>query len=230
MTRLVLFDIDETMIHSSGAGRKALEKALLDEFGTPIKFDGITLSGKTDPQIISEVLHAHGLSDRQCDELLDSIFEKYLPYLEREVKHASEYRLHEGVVELLEALGEREHTYIGLLTGNIERGARIKLRRFDLNRYFEFGAFGCDSANRMDLPAVAHKRALEKFGADIAKHEIVIIGDAQNDVLCAQGYGAKSLAVATGRTTKETLAELDPHYLFDSLKNTAQVIDAIFAD
>ena len=248
MTRLVLFDIDETMIHSSGAGRKALEKALFDEFGEPIKFDGITLSGKTDPQIISEVLQAHGLSadgirnrsaiaaphpshcDKPCDELLDSIFEKYLPYLKQEVREASEYRLYEGVVDLLHALERREGTFIGLLTGNIELGARIKLERFDLNRYFEFGAFGCDSANRMDLPAFAHKRALEKFGAPIAKHEIVIIGDARNDVLCAKGYGAKSLAVATGRTSKETLAELDPDYLFDSLKNTAQVVDAIFSD
>lgn len=230
MTRLVLFDIDETMIHSSGAGRKALEKALFDEFGERITFDGISLSGKTDPQIISEVLHAHGLSDRQCDELLARILERYLPYLEEEVRHATEYRLHEGVVELLDALGGRERTYIGLLTGNIERGARIKLGRFDLNRHFDFGAFGCDSANRMDLPAVAHKRAAEKFGAAIEKHQIVIIGDAQNDVLCAKGYGAKALAVATGRTTKETLAGLDPHYLFDSLKNTAQVVDAIYAD
>lgn len=230
MSRLVLFDIDETMIHSSGAGRRALERALFDVFERKITFDGITLSGKTDPQIIGEVLHANGLSDEQCAELLDRIFERYLPYLEEEIGRAEEYRLHEGVVELLEVLRTNGGTFVGLLTGNIERGARIKLQRFDLNRYFEFGAFGCDSANRMDLPAVAHQRATKKFGHAIERHEIVIIGDARNDVLCAKGYGAKALAVCTGRTTKDTLMQLEPHYIFDSLKDTAQVVDAIFAD
>jgi phosphoglycolate phosphatase len=230
MSRLVLFDIDETMIHSSGCGRRALERALFDVFQRKLTFDGISLSGKTDPQIISEVLHAHGLSDQQCDELLDRIFQRYLPYLEEEVQGAEEYRLHLGVIELLEVLKTKEGTYVGLLTGNIERGARIKLGRFDLNSYFEFGAFGCDSANRMELPAFAHERAKKKFGKPIEKDEIVIIGDAQNDVLCAKGYGAKALAVCTGRTSRESLVELEPHYLFDTLKDTAQVVDAIFAD
>lgn len=230
MSRLVLFDIDETMIHSSGAGRRALERALFDVFKRKITFDGISLSGKTDPQIIGEVLHANGLSDEQCAELLDRIFERYLPYLEEEIGRAEEYRVHEGVVELLDVLRSNAGTFVGLLTGNIEKGARIKLQRFDLNRYFEFGAFGCDSANRMDLPAVAHQRATEIFGHAIERHEIVIIGDARNDVLCAKGYGAKALAVCTGRTTKDTLMQLEPHYIFDSLKDTAQVVDAIFAD
>jgi phosphoglycolate phosphatase len=230
MTRLILFDIDETMIHSSGAGRRALERALFDEFGREIKFDGISLSGKTDPQIISEVLHAHGLSDKQCAEFMERLFERYLPYLEEEVREAEVFRLHEGVVELLEQLRGQEGVFVGLLTGNIERGARIKLRPFDLNRYFEFGAFGCDSANRMELPAVAHERARKRFNKSIEKHEIVIIGDAQNDVLCAKGYGAKALAVCTGRTSKAALTELEPHYIFDSLKETAQVLDAIFAE
>jgi phosphoglycolate phosphatase len=230
MKRLVLFDIDETMIHSSGAGRRALERALFDVFEREMSFDGISLSGKTDPQIINEILHAHGLSDQQCDELLDRIFARYLPYLEEEVARADEYRLHLGVVELLEVLKTKPGTVIGLLTGNIEKGARIKLGRFDLNRYFEFGAFGCDSANRMDLPAVAHERAKKQFGHSVEKNEIVIIGDARNDVLCAKGYGAKALAVATGRTPKDTLKELEPHFLFDSLKDTAQVVDAIYAD
>lgn len=228
MSRLVLFDIDETMIHSSGAGRKALERTLIEVFGRQISFDGHSLSGKTDPQIIDEVLHAHGMSDEMVH--LERIFEVYIPYLEEEVRQAEELRMHPGVVELLDALQGKERVYVGLLTGNIERGARVKLKPFDLNRYFDFGAFGCDSADRMELPAVAHKRAHKRFGAEIRNDQIVIIGDARNDVLCAKGYGARSLAVCTGKTTKETLEALQPDFIFDSLKDTEQVLDAIFAD
>lgn len=229
MPRLILFDIDETMIHSSGAGRKALTRALSEIFGHAISFDGISLSGKTDPQIIAEVLIAHGYTEDHATEVLEQVFSIYLPYLEEEVREAEEFRVHEGVFALLDALQSTD-AYVGLLTGNIEPGARIKLRPFDLNRYFEFGAFGCDSGNRMELPAVAHKRAEQKFNAKIDRNEIVIIGDAQNDVLCAKGYGARALAVCTGRTTKQTLSALEPHYLFDTLKETAQVLDAIFAE
>jgi phosphoglycolate phosphatase-like HAD superfamily hydrolase len=230
MSRLILFDIDETMIHSSGAGRKALEKAMLKVFGREISLDGHSLSGKTDPQIIREVLHAHGFTDEQIKESSQQIFEAYIPFLDQEVVNASEYKLHEGVVDLLDVLQKRDDAYIGLLTGNIEVGARIKLKRFDLNRYFEFGAFGCDSPDRMELPAFAHGRATSRFSRQFDNKQIVIIGDARNDVLCAKGYGARSVAVCTGKTSRETLVELEPDYIFDSLKDTAQVLDAIFAE
>lgn len=230
MSRLVLFDIDETMIHSSGAGRRALERAFAEVFGREISFNGHSLSGKTDPQIISEVLKDKGFSDEQIDTNLERIFECYIPFLETEVTTAHEFRVHDGVFELLDVLQTKKETYVGLLTGNIERGARVKLRPFDLNRYFDFGAFGCDSANRMELPAVAHSRATDRYRTKFQNHQIVIIGDARNDILCAKGYGARSLAVCTGKTTKETLVELEPDYIFDTLKDTDQVVDAIFAE
>lgn len=229
MKRLVLFDIDETMIQSSGAGRRALERAFIDVFGREILFNGHSLSGKTDPQIISEILQLHDFSPAEIEQRLPEILEVYIGHLDREVVQAMEYRVHDGVVELLDELSARDDVSIGLLTGNIEPGARIKLKRFDLNRYFTFGAFGCDSSNRMDLPAVAHNRARTQLSVEFSPEQIVIIGDARNDVLCAKGYGARSIAVCTGKTPRQELVALEPDYIFDTLKETAQVIDAIFA-
>jgi phosphoglycolate phosphatase len=229
MQRLILFDIDETMISSAGSGRRALERAMLELFRRPISFDGYSLSGKTDPQICTDVLKAHGYEVEEISQTLPQLFDVYIPMLEDEVKQAAGGLIHEGVEILLEQLRSHKDAYLGVLTGNIERGARIKLAHFGLHHYFSFGAYGCDSANRMELPAVAHKRAHEKFPLKFDVEDIVIIGDAQNDVLCARGYGAKSVAVCTGKTPKQALEELQPTYLFDSLANTDQVMEAIFA-
>lgn len=229
MPALILFDIDETMVSSDGAGRRALEAAMSAVLKKPISSEGHSLSGKTDPQICREILSSQGYSDEQITESLDSIYEAYVPLLEEEVRTAREFRIHTGVVELLDRLKALPEAYLGLLTGNIERGARIKLKPFNLNQYFSFGAFGSDSHNRMDLPKVAHDRAATLFKQPFTVADIVIIGDARNDVLCAQGYGAKSVAVCTGKTPKETLVELKPNYLFDNLGDTDKVIEAIFA-
>ena len=229
MRRLVLFDIDETMVSSDGAGRRALEAAMSAVLKRPISSEGHSLSGKTDPQICREILIPYGYSDEAISEKLEAIYETYVPLLEEEVRAAREFRIHQGVVELLDRLKEMPEAYLGLLTGNIERGARIKLKPFDLNRYFSFGAFGSDSHNRMELPEVAHKRAASLFKQSFDIPEIVIIGDARNDVLCAQGYGARSVAVCTGKTPKQTLVDLKPDYLFDNLADTNTVMDAIFA-
>lgn len=202
---------------------------MLEVFKRPIDFNGHSLSGKTDPQICLEVLQDHGYTVEQIMQALPELLDVYIPILEQEVSHVKSGFVHKGVPELLLALEARADARLGLLTGNIERGARIKLKRFDLNRYFSFGAFGCDSANRMELPAVAHKRAHDRFSQEFSPNEIVIIGDARNDVLCARGYGAKALAVCTGKTTKQELVELEPDYIFDSLTETDRVIEAIFA-
>jgi len=229
MKRLVLFDIDETMISSDGAGRRAIARVLNQHYGVPEEAMHITMSGKTDPQILREIFQACG-KEGKFDTCTEHIFELYLGVLEDEIQKSRYYIIHEGVVELLEALVEEEHAYLGLLTGNIERGAQMKLHRFDLLRYFPIGAFGSDSANRLDLPAIACERAAKHFNIKFQPHEVVIIGDAINDILCAKGYGAISIAVNTGHTTWQELEAQNPDYLFKSLKDTVQVIDAIFAE
>ena len=228
MTRLVLFDIDETMIYSDGVGRRAMEAALNQVFERKIDASGHPMSGKTDPQICYELLLALGYSREEIDEKMPLAFKVYVELLEMEIAKANGFKLHKGVMELLEVLELRDDCYLGLLTGNIETGARLKLTPFELNKHFVFGAFGCDSADRLDLPLFAHKRAEEVFGNTFKRDEIVIIGDAVNDILCAQGYGIRCIITATGRTPKETLAQLKPDHLFDSLEDTEKIVNAIF--
>lgn len=229
MKRLVLFDIDETMVHSDGVGRRAMEAALKQVFDDRVDANGHNMSGKTDPQICYELLTALGYTVDQINERLALTFKVYLELLEKEIENANRFGLHTGVVELLQELEMHPECHLGLLTGNIEDGARLKLKPFDLNSYFVFGAFGSDSADRMDLPLFAHKRAEEVFGKEFAREEICIIGDAVNDVLCAKGYGVRSIITATGKTRKDTLASLSPDYLFDSLNDTKTVLSAILS-
>ncbi len=206
-----------------------MEAALNQVFERPIDATGHPMSGKTDPQICYELLLALGYSKDEVDVKLPHAFNIYVQLLEAEITRANGFRMHNGVKELLHELESRDDCYLGLLTGNIEKGARLKLTPFELNSYFVFGAFGCDSADRLHLPLFAHKRAEEVFGKSFEKDQIVIIGDAVNDILCAQGYGIRCIITATGRTPKATLAELKPDYLFDSLENTREIIDAIYA-
>ena len=225
--RLVLFDIDETIIFSDGVGRRAIQAALRSVFDDSVDASQHNMSGKTDPQICYELLAKHGYSKEEIDEKLPLTFKVYLELLEKEIEGSNRIGLHNGVVDLIKELEAHPECYLGLLTGNIEAGARLKLKPHSLNDYFVFGAFGSDSANRMDLPLFAHKRATDVFGKEFDRSEIVIIGDAVNDVLCARGYGVKCIITATGKTSKETLSELKPDFLFDSLADTEAVMAAI---
>jgi phosphoglycolate phosphatase len=229
MKRLVLFDIDETMISSDGAGKRAIARVLNQHYQVPEEAMRISMSGKTDPQILREIFSGCGKEDA-FENCTEHIFELYLGVLEEEIEKARYYIIHEGVVELLEALLADERAYLGLLTGNIERGAHMKLQRFDLLKYFPIGAFGSDSADRLDLPAIAAKRAHGHFDIKFAPSEVVIIGDAVNDIRCAKGYGAVSIAVNTGRTTWAELQEQNPDYLLRSLKDTQHVLELIFSE
>lgn len=226
--RLVLFDIDETMISSDGAGRRAISKVLKDRFDIDPQSITLSMSGKTDPQILTEIMSEAGHEGNTIAAAIPSLIEEYLGHLQTEISETKHYIVHDGVPEVLAALAEREGAYLGLLTGNVERGARMKLERFKLNHHFPLGAYGSDSASRLDLPHVAKLRADEHFKLNFAPHEIVVIGDSIFDVLCAKHYGAVSLAVNSGRTTREELEAQNPDYLFSSLADTQSVIQAIF--
>ena len=149
-------------------------------------------------------------------------------HLDKEIRETKHYIVHDGVEEVLAALSTMENAFLGLLTGNVERGARMKLERFKLNHHFPLGAYGSDSASRLDLPHVAKLRADKHFKTTFEPREIVVIGDSIFDVLCAKHYGAVSLAVNSGRTTKEELEAHSPDHLFATLADTESVIKAIF--
>jgi phosphoglycolate phosphatase len=227
--RLVLFDIDGTLISSGGAGIRALRRALTEVFGAAHGLDNLNAAGKTDYQICHEAMQAQGLSRPHVAEQLPKAIELYLGMLEEEMKQPDAI-IQPGVHSLLEALQKKDIVYQGLLTGNIDHGARIKLQKFDLWRHFPMGAYGSDSEDRLDLPAVAVQRAKQCFEIDFSPNELVIIGDAIPDVRCAKAFGAVSIAVSTGGTHPNVLAAEQPDYLFSSLEQTEAVLTAICDD
>ena len=224
--KLVLFDIDGTLIRDDGAAREAYAKALREVYafrGTLKKYD---FSGRTDPQITHEVLGHEGYEPTEIDGKMDRLWSSYLAELERLVT-ATRIRVLPGVVRLLETLVREDHVTLGLLTGNIERGARIKLAPHDLNRFFPFGAFGSDATEREKLPPFAVERARQMHGHHFTGRDVVVIGDSIYDIRCGVPHQATTIAVATGHTSAEKLLGEKPDYFFENLEQTDDVLGAI---
>lgn len=226
VTKLVLFDIDGTLIRDNGAARDAFGEALQVVYGHSSTLDTFDFSGRTDPEITSMVLEKSGLSEVEIEDGLERLWLHYLGGLEARIDRRS-VRLMPGVDALLEALDRREDVILALLTGNIEPGARTKLSPFDLNRFFPFGAFGSDSRHRNELPPIALARAREWGHENISTEDIVIVGDSIYDIRCAVPHGARSVAVATGVTSAETLRQESPHHFFETLEDTDEVVEVI---
>lgn len=225
--KLVLFDIDGTILWSDGAGRRAMTEALVNVFGgagpTDYRYDG-----KTDPQIVRDLMRADGHTDDIIDQRIDPLMQRYLGGLERELAGGTRAHVFDGVRDLLDLLEERGDIVLGLLTGNLREGAAIKLRAagIDIGR-FKVNAFGSDHHARAELPGLAQRRAREELGLDIPGDHIYVIGDTPADITCGQGIGARAIAVATGRYTPEELARHHPYALFSSLADTAAVMKVI---
>lgn len=202
--RLILFDIDGTLLDCGPQVRPILGSALTEVFGTGGAIDTYDFSGRTDPRIILDLLGPAGIAEDELRSRLPEIRANYVARLEEKLDRQG-MRLLPGVAEALEHLAGRDDIALGLVTGNWEPGARTKLSRFDLNRYFDFGAFGCDATDRSDLPPFALDRAERRLGRRFRPEETLIVGDTIHDVTCAQAHGIPVLAVATGRTTVETL-------------------------
>lgn len=226
--RLVLFDIDGTLLNSEGLGRASMRLALGSIFGSPGN-PAYRYDGKTDKQIVRDVMRLEGHSDEHIDSRMDQLIETYLKGLRDGVK-SGKFNVHplEGVPELLDALEPRKDVVLGLLTGNVETGARTKLKAagIDPDR-FRVNAFGSDHEHRPELPAVAQRRASENLGLEIVGERIVVIGDTPADIACGRSLGAKAIGVASGHYTVEQLQSHDPYAVFPSLKNTQQVLEKI---
>jgi phosphoglycolate phosphatase-like HAD superfamily hydrolase len=228
--RLVLFDIDGTLLWSDGAGRRAMERALTHVYGTAGE-PGYRYDGKTDRQIVRELMRGEGHEDARIDGSMERLVDAYLDGLRRELAEGTRnVRVLPGVPELLDALERRHDVVLGLLTGNLADGAAVKLGAagIDIGR-FRVNAFGSDHEHRPELPAVAQRRARELLGLELHGERVVIIGDTPADIECGRGIGARAIGVATGRYGVEELRAHGPAAVFEDLADTAAVVDAVLA-
>lgn len=226
---LVLFDIDGTLLTSDASGRSAIRLAFAEEFGDLTFLESVRFDGKTDPQIIRELCLAAGAEHRVTEATLLSLLNRYINLLEHELsQRKARVRTLPGVGALLDALEADPSFCLGLLTGNVKAGARLKLAAagIDFNR-FKVGAFGCDSAHRPELPPIAAARAAEHFGREPSGNDVVIIGDTPADVTCGNGIGARAIAVATGSYSEDALLSAGAHATFATLEPTDLVLAAL---
>ena len=228
MSKLVLFDIDGTLVLTGGAGLRAMNRAFTDVIGqpTPLKgatppdaLNGIPVAGRTDWSILQDTLARVG---RELDlDLLGRLRERYVVHLRDEILHPGTgfNGTLPGVNVLLDALEPREDVYLGLLTGNFKDGAQVKLERFDLWRYFRCGAFGDDAPDRNALVPVALERAAACGMPSFAAADVIVVGDTPNDVACAQAVGAVPIGVATGGYTADQLRQCGADIVFETLED-----------
>ena len=228
MRRLVLFDIDGTLLKADGAGKRAVHDALMEVFGTVGPIGSYSFAGRTDPEIVRHLLRAAGRSDAEIDAGLPELWRRYVARLEHEIRTVEVTTL-PGVPALLERVeGAGGHVVLGMLTGNVREGARIKVDAAGLGfRRFRVGAFGSDHAHRPELPAIAAERARALLGVEFAGKEIVIVGDTPLDIACGAHLGVRSIAVATGRHGYDELAACGPDHVFRDLGDVDAVWDAI---
>jgi phosphoglycolate phosphatase-like HAD superfamily hydrolase len=226
--KLVLFDIDGTLLSSEGAGVRAMRGALTELFGT-IGDPAYRYDGKTDRQIVRDLMRGHGHHDEYIDERMDELLDLYLEGLAREVESGERVpRALPGIPELLDALESKEHVTLGLLTGNIEPGAKVKLAAagVDVSR-FRVNAFGSDHEHRPELPGVAQRRAADFLGRELSGDAIYVIGDTPADIRCGEAIGARAIGVATGHYSVEELRRHEPYAVFENLAETSAVVRVI---
>ena len=230
MERLILFDIDGTLLSAAGAAGGPFRSALLRVFGTSGPRSGYSFAGRTDPQIARDLLALGGIPREVADEKLELVWEIYLAGL-RETLREREVTVLPGVRELLDELEAEPTVILGLLTGNLREGARLKLEAAGLGfERFRVGAFGSDHADRPELPAVAIRRAEERFGHRFSGKSVVIIGDTPLDIACGEHLGVRTIAVATGNYRSEELAACGPDHVFESLEDREAVRRAIWGE
>ncbi|MCR9141960.1 MAG: HAD family hydrolase [bacterium] len=258
--KLLLFDIDGTLLRGHGRGKQALIEAMqasIDDRGcthlfgagegrralgeAPLAAPEVQtnpgmqngIAGKTDLQFVHESLGPE-LTDAAIAEMIPQIFAEHSRRLREYFTAAAGVELLDGVRELLEEVQRLhrsgERCLPAVLTGNIQAGANIKLKVFGLEPYFVLGAYGDEGRVRRELPPIAVQRARDLTGRDFAGADVVIIGDTPNDIDCGRPLKARTIAVTTGPYARDELAEHEPHAIFDSLADTDRVLSAIFAD
>jgi phosphoglycolate phosphatase len=237
--KLLLFDVDGTLVLTGGAGVRAMNRAFFEVFGVPEGFRQVRMAGGTDPRLLDEALANAGIAD--ADGRVARFVSTYIDRLGEEIHkplpppsvaqpdaHGKRWRGPlPGIPALLDALSGRTDVFLALLTGNYSRGAEIKLAHFDLWRYFRCGAFGEDAERRPELVPVAIARARASGCPALPLHDVVIVGDTTRDVDCARDAGIRCVAVATGGDDASTLRHSGAEHVFDTLEDTDAVLQAL---
>jgi phosphoglycolate phosphatase-like HAD superfamily hydrolase len=223
---VLLFDIDGTIVTTGGAGRAAVDRAFERLAGRPDACAGFGFGGMTDRAIVRAGLEAIG--EEPTPGRIDEVIAIYLACLGEEVLRATEYRVHRGILRALDAAAGRAGFAVGLGTGNVREGARIKLDRVGLFDRFAFGGFGCDAEDRPALLAAGARRGAATLGASVEACRVVVIGDTPRDVAAGHAIGAEVVAVATGAFGRDELARSGPAFVFDDLDEDG-AHDALFA-
>jgi phosphoglycolate phosphatase-like HAD superfamily hydrolase len=217
--RLVLFDIDGTLIHTGGAGVRAFARALASEFGMADGTELLKFGGRTDVSLVRELFSLRQIEPSPRN--FERFFAAYLGWLEKLIAECAG-GAYPGVLEFQRALETRpDPPLLGLLTGNIRRGAQIKLQRFQLWDKFSFGGFADDHEERDQIAAIARQRGSERLGRPVEGAEVLVIGDTPLDIRCARAIGAKMLAVATGSFSVAQLQEHQPDWAVENLSRIA---------
>jgi phosphoglycolate phosphatase len=222
MRRLILFDIDGTLVRG-GPAKTAFVDAMAETYGTQGDPDRVSFAGKTDPQIAREILSGAGLDHAAIDEGFPALWERYLGRLERALE-SHPMTVLPGVPELLTGLAALDGVALGLVTGNIAGGAKLKLGSAGLWDHFAVGSYGSDHEERDELPTIALGRARERWGRPIAARDALIVGDTPRDVACGRACDIRTLAVATGTYTTHELREAGADDVVEDLSATEQVV------
>lgn len=218
---VLLFDIDGTLLSTGGAGRRAIERAFAEHLGRPDACSSFRFDGMTDRGIVRKALLA--IDVEPTEAAIDDLLAAYVAVLEDEVARAPHYRIHAGMDRALDAVSGRDGFAVGLGTGNIREGARVKLSRGGLYDRFSFGGFGCDHEHRPTLIEIGARRGAERLGVPLERCRVVIIGDTPSDVAAAAAMGAESIGVGTGNFTPPALLACGATHAFGSLEEPGAI-------
>ena len=226
--RLILFDIDGTLLRDGMAAKIAFARALRETYQTTGPIEGFRFAGMTDPECVTEIMRQAGVEDAVIHQRRQECLRRYVENLATEIRLHHDAVLFPGVRELLERLNKLDSVLVGLLTGNVLRGAQLKLRRWNLEPYFRFGAYGDDHENRTVLAQIALEKARTLAGRTFRGSETTVIGDTPKDIACARAIGARAVAVATGTVSRDALLACEPDALLDSFGDLDAAFRALF--
>jgi phosphoglycolate phosphatase len=221
--RAVLFDIDGTLISTGGAGARSWRYAFQELHGIPADIGQFTDAGMTDP-VVARLTFKSAIGHDPSPTELATVMAAYLDRLPYEVEHSEKYRVLDGAEELLPRLG-RSGILLGITSGAVEAAAHIKLARAGFNRYFPFGGYGSDSADRVELTKRAIERGGNLLGAPLDPAEVFVVGDTPKDVEAAHGAGCVAVATATGHYSRAELEATGAEHVMDSLREPFPEVD-----